>query len=87
MFVSTLPQGQNIPPGQISPRSAQRLGGVGEGGSGWIPVLVFLVSAVVMALCGLLLKVTKWRWINDYALPICIVAGMACAIPITMLLG
>ena len=40
-----------------------------------------------MALCGLLLKVTKWRWINDYALPICIVAGMVCAVPITMLLG
>ena len=73
--------------GMISAFLGYVFGGVGEGGSGWIPVLVFLVSAVVMALCGLLLKVTKWRWINDYALPICIVAGMACAIPITMLLG
>ncbi len=73
--------------GMISAFLGYVFGGVGEGGSGWIPVLVFLVSAVVMALCGLLLKVTKWRWINDYALPICIVAGMVCAVPITMLLG
>ena len=73
--------------GMISAFLGYVFGGVGEGGSGWIPVLVFLVSAVVMALCGLLLKVTKWRWINDYALPFCIIAGMASAVPITMLLG
>ena len=44
-------------------------------------------AAIVMALCGLLLKVTKWRWINDYALPFCIIVGMVSAVPITMLLG
>ena len=73
--------------GMISAFLGYVFGDVGEGASGWIPVLVFVVSAIVMALCGLLLKVTKWRWINDYALPFCIVAGMASAIPITMLLG
>ena len=73
--------------GMISAFLGYVFGNVGEGASGWIPVLVFLVSALVMALCGLLLKVTKWRWINDYALPFCIIVGMASAVPITMLLG
>ena len=73
--------------GMISAFLGYVFGNVGEGASGWIPVLVFLVSALVMALCGLLLKVTKWRWINDYALPFCIIVGMAAAVPITMLLG
>ena len=73
--------------GMISAILGYVFGDVGEGASGWIPVLVFLVSALVMALCGLLLKVTKWRWINDYALPFCIIVGMAAAVPITMLLG
>jgi len=51
--------------------------------SGLIPVLVMLVSAAVMALTGVLLKVLKWRWLADYALPISLVIGMASAIPIT----
>lgn len=73
--------------GMISAFLGYIFGGVGEGSPGWIPVLVFLVAALVMAGCGVLLKVTKWRWINDYALPFCIIVGMASAIPITMLLG
>ncbi len=51
--------------------------------SGLIPVFVMLVSAVIMALCGLLMKKLGWKWINDYALPISLVLGMASAIPIT----
>ena len=48
-----------------------------------IPVLVMLLSALVMALAGALFKLTKQRWISDYALPISLIAGMAGAIPIT----
>ena len=51
--------------------------------SGLIPVAVMLLSAIVMALAGLLYKKLKWRWISDYALPISLIAGMAGAIPIT----
>ena len=54
---------------------------------GLIPPLVMLVSAAVMALCGLALKKRGWRWMNDYALPISLLAGMISAIPITALLG
>ncbi len=55
--------------------------------SGLIPVFVMLVSAVVMAICGILSKTLKVRWLTDYALPMSLVAGMASAIPFTMLLG
>ena len=51
--------------------------------SGIIPVLVMLVSGVMMLLAGLLSKKTGWRWINEYALPISLLAGMASAIPFT----
>ena len=55
--------------------------------SGLIPVCVMAVSALVMLICGVLMKVFKWSWVNDYALPISLVAGMAAAIPITSWLG
>lgn len=55
--------------------------------SGLIPVCVMGVSAFVMLLCGLLMKLTKARWINDYALPLSLILGMASAIPITAWLG
>ncbi len=55
--------------------------------AGLIPVCVMAVSAVVMLICGALMKVTKARWINDYALPASLIIGMASAIPITAWLG
>lgn len=55
--------------------------------SGLIPVCVMLVSAVVMAVCGLLATKARIRFLTDYALPISLVAGMASAIPFTSLLG
>ena len=73
--------------GMISAFLGYVFGGVGTGSEGWVPVLVFFVSALVMALCGLVRNKTGWRWINDYALPICIIIGMSSAIPFTMWLG
>ena len=55
--------------------------------AGLVPVLVMLVSAVIMAVCGLLSKKLKQRWITDYALPISLICGMAVAIPFTAWLG
>ncbi len=55
--------------------------------SGLVPVLVMIVSALIMVLCGVLMKKLKWKWLNDYALPISMVLGMASAIPITAWLG
>lgn len=55
--------------------------------SGLIPVCVMAVSAVVMAVFGLSAKALKARWMEDYALPLSLVVGMASAIPITSWLG
>ena len=50
---------------------------------GLIPVCVMLVSALVMVVCGLLMRKPKLKWLSEYALPISLVLGMASAIPIT----
>ena len=55
--------------------------------AGLVPPLVMLVSAGMMGLCALALKKLGWRWMNDYALPISLLAGMASAVPITAWLG
>ena len=55
--------------------------------SGLVPVCVMAVSAAIMVVCGLLMKKFKWSWVNDYALPISLVLGMASAIPLTAWLG
>ena len=55
--------------------------------SGLVPVFVMLISAALMCVCGLLINKLKWKWLNDYALPICMVIGMATAIPLTNWLG
>ena len=54
---------------------------------GLIPVCVLLAAAVVMVICGLLMKKPKYAWLGDYALPISLILGMASAIPITAWLG
>ena len=55
--------------------------------SGLIPVCVMATAAVVMAICGLISTKAKIRWLTDYALPLSLIAGMASAIPYTMLLN
>ncbi len=55
--------------------------------SGLVPVCVMVVSALVMVICGLLMKKPKFAWMGDYALPISLILGMASAIPITAWLG
>ena len=55
--------------------------------SGLIPVCVMAVSALVMVICGLLMRKPKLKWLSEYALPISLILGMAAAIPITAWLG
>ena len=62
--------------------------GVGVSGvtvdkAGVVTALVLLVSAIVMCICAVLRNKLGWKWINDYALPICMVVSMAMAIPLT----
>ena len=55
--------------------------------SGLVPVCVMAASALAMCICGILINKLKWKWVNDYALPICMLIGMAVAIPLTALFG
>lgn len=55
--------------------------------SGLVPVLVMVISALSMCLCGIAVKELKCKWLSDYALPICMVVGMVSAIPLTAWLG
>ena len=55
--------------------------------SGFVPVCVMAASALAMCVCGLLINKLKWKWLNDYALPICMIVGMVVAIPLTSLFG
>ena len=55
--------------------------------SGMVPVCVMVVSALVMAICGLLMRKPKLKWLSEYALPISLILGMAAAIPLTAILG
>lgn len=72
--------------GLIATFVGQGLSGVTTSASGRVTALVLLVSALVMVILGICKKKFKWDWLNDYALPICMVVAMASAIPLTSLL-
>lgn len=54
---------------------------------GFIPLAVALVSALIMAVEGILIKVCKVNWLEQYALPISMLGAMAASIPLTALMG
>ncbi len=59
---------------------------VREGLPGYIPLVVALISALLMCLCGLAIKVFKAKWLEQYALPLCMLGAMAASIPVTALM-
>ena len=59
---------------------------VRQGLPGLVPIAVALVSALLMALCGLLIRKLRWHWLEQYALPLCMLLSMALSIPLTALM-
>lgn len=53
--------------------------GMGISG-GVLPVMVLLSSALIMGLCGLLVVLCKWKWLENFALPLSMLGAMALAI-------
>lgn len=47
--------------------------------SGTVTLLTLGVSAAIMLVCGILIKVLKWKWLENYALPITILGALGCA--------
>ena len=72
--------------GMIAAFSGMVFSGVSEGLTGWIPVFVLAASAVVMCICGLLIKKCKIAWLENYALPISMLCAMAFSMVITPLI-
>lgn len=60
---------------------------VHKGLAGFIPVFVMLFSALMMALCGLLIRKCRWQWLENYAMPFSMLSAMAFAIPLTNWIG
>lgn len=72
--------------GMIAAFSGMVFVDVRNGLEGWIPVFVLLCSAVVMGVCGLLIKKCKMTWLENYALPISMLVAMVFAMVITPLI-
>ncbi len=73
--------------GMISAFLGMVFADVRKGIAGWIPIFVLLVSAVIMAVCGLLIKKCNWKWLETYALAISMVGAMIFAVLITPVIG
>ena len=72
--------------GMISAFMGMVFSNIRSGLAGWIPIFVLVFSALLMGICGILLKVFKIKWIQDYALPISMLGAMAFAVLITPLI-
>jgi len=70
--------------GLVATFVGQGLSGVTVSASGKVTALVLAVSAIVMLILGVCKKKFGWNWLNDYALPICMVIAMASAIPLSL---
>ena len=73
--------------GMISAFLGMVFADVRSGLAGWIPIFVLLVSAALMAVCGLLIKKFHMKWLETYALAISMVGAMIFAILITPVIG
>ena len=73
--------------GMISAFLGLLFANVRDGVPGFIPIVVALVSALLMGVCGILIRVLKWTWLEQYALPLCMLGAMALSIPITALMA
>lgn len=60
---------------------------VRSGLPGWIPIFVLLFSALMMGICGVLIKVCKMKWLETYALSISMIMAMIFAVIITPMIG
>ncbi len=72
--------------GMIAAFSGMVFADVRSGLEGWIPVFVLICSAIVMVVCGILIKKCNVNWLENYALPISMLCAMAFAMVITPLI-
>ncbi len=72
--------------GMISAFLGMVFADIRSGLAGFIPIFVMLFSALIMAVCGLLIKKCNMKWLETYALAISMLGAMIFAIVITPLI-
>lgn len=72
--------------GMISAFLGMIFADVRSGLPGFIPLVVALISAVIMAVLGILIKKCNMKWLEQYALPLSMLGAMAASIPVTALM-
>ena len=73
--------------GMISAFVGLLFANVRTGLPGFIPIVVALISALLMAVCGILIQKLKWTWLEQYAMPLCMLGAMALSIPVTAIMA
>lgn len=73
--------------GMISAFLGMVFADIRSGLKGWIPIFVLLFSALIMGICGLLIKKCNMKWLENYALPVSMLGAMIFAALITPLIG
>ena len=72
--------------GMISAFLGMVFADIRKGIAGFIPIFVLLVSALLMAVCGLLIKKKNMQWLETYAMAISMIGAMVFAVVITPIL-
>ena len=72
--------------GMISAFLGMVFADIRKGIAGFIPIFVLLVSALLMAVCGLLIKKKGWQWLETYAMAISMIGAMVFSVVITPIL-
>ena len=73
--------------GMISAFLGMVFADIRSGLKGWIPIFILLFSALLMGICGLLIKKCNLKWLENYALPISMLGAMVFAVFITPVIG
>ena len=73
--------------GMISAFSGMVFSHLREGVQGLLPVAVLFISALIMALCGLLIKKAGWKWLENFAMPFSMILSMIAAVLLAPLFG
>lgn len=69
--------------GMISAFLGMVFADIRTGLAGWIPIFVLLFSALIMGVCGILIKKCNMKWLETYALPVSMLGAMVFACVIT----
>ena len=73
--------------GMISAFLGMVFSDIRSGLPGFIPIFVLLFSALLMGICGFLIRRCGWKWLETYALTVSMLGSLVFAVIITPLIG